>query len=90
MLKKSKRRQALKEFEQLQKADPEAALARLEELEQLRMQVLPGRVSPRRRKALPEGAHGDGSLLLCPPGADESKAPEQGKMGPFQGHYGQV
>lgn len=40
MLKKSKRRKALKEFELLQKSDPEAALARLEELEQLRMQVL--------------------------------------------------
>lgn len=40
MLKKSKRRKALKEFELLHKSDPEAALARLEELEQLRMQVL--------------------------------------------------
>ncbi|XP_010079424.1 PREDICTED: U3 small nucleolar RNA-associated protein 14 homolog A-like, partial [Pterocles gutturalis] len=38
VLKKSKRRKALKEFEQLHKLDPEAALARLEELEQLRMQ----------------------------------------------------
>ncbi|XP_009070326.1 PREDICTED: U3 small nucleolar RNA-associated protein 14 homolog A-like, partial [Acanthisitta chloris] len=38
VLKKSRRRQALKEFEQLQKSDPAAALARLEELEQLRMQ----------------------------------------------------
>ncbi|NWH97151.1 UT14A protein, partial [Tichodroma muraria] len=38
VLKKSRRRQALKEFEQLQKSDPEAALAWLEELEQLRMQ----------------------------------------------------
>ncbi|NWI51316.1 UT14A protein, partial [Calyptomena viridis] len=38
VLKKSKRRQALKEFEQLHKSDPAAALARLEELEQLRMQ----------------------------------------------------
>uniref|UniRef100_A0A8C8E926 U3 small nucleolar RNA-associated protein 14 homolog A n=1 Tax=Otus sunia TaxID=257818 RepID=A0A8C8E926_9STRI len=38
VLKKSKRRKALKEFEQLHKTDPEAALARLEELEQLRMQ----------------------------------------------------
>ncbi|NXI21996.1 UT14A protein, partial [Sterrhoptilus dennistouni] len=38
VLKKSRRRQALKEFEQLHKSDPEAALARLEELEQLRMQ----------------------------------------------------
>ncbi|NXS71907.1 UT14A protein, partial [Pandion haliaetus] len=38
VLKKSKRRKALKEFELLHKSDPEAALARLEELEQLRMQ----------------------------------------------------
>ncbi|NXS35467.1 UT14A protein, partial [Pomatostomus ruficeps] len=38
VLKKSWRRQALKEFEQLHKSDPAAALARLEELEQLRMQ----------------------------------------------------
>ncbi|NWT56745.1 UT14A protein, partial [Erythrocercus mccallii] len=38
VLKKSRRRQALKEFEQLHASDPEAALARLEELEQLRMQ----------------------------------------------------
>ncbi|NXA98669.1 UT14A protein, partial [Melanocharis versteri] len=38
VLKKSRRRQALKEFEQLHKSDPEAALARLEELGQLRMQ----------------------------------------------------
>ncbi|XP_071613903.1 U3 small nucleolar RNA-associated protein 14 homolog A [Heliangelus exortis] len=38
VLKRSRRRQALKEFELLQKSDPEAALARLEELEQLRMQ----------------------------------------------------
>ncbi|NXX26537.1 UT14A protein, partial [Nicator chloris] len=38
VLKKSRRRQALKEFEQLHKSDPVAALARLEELEQLRMQ----------------------------------------------------
>ncbi|NWR37711.1 UT14A protein, partial [Tachuris rubrigastra] len=38
VLKKSRRRQALKEFEQLHKTDPAAALARLEELEQLRMQ----------------------------------------------------
>ncbi|NXC32774.1 UT14A protein, partial [Campylorhamphus procurvoides] len=38
VLKKSRRRQALKEFEQLHKSDPEAALAQLEELEQLRMQ----------------------------------------------------
>ncbi|NXL20350.1 UT14A protein, partial [Setophaga kirtlandii] len=38
VLKKSRRRQALKEFEQLHKSDPAAALARLEELEQLRMQ----------------------------------------------------
>ncbi|NXI93985.1 UT14A protein, partial [Psophia crepitans] len=35
---KSKKRKALKEFELLHKSDPEAALARLEELEQLRMQ----------------------------------------------------
>ncbi|NXB16934.1 UT14A protein, partial [Rhagologus leucostigma] len=38
VLRKSRRRQALKEFEQLHKSDPAAALARLEELEQLRMQ----------------------------------------------------
>ncbi|NXY19581.1 UT14A protein, partial [Atrichornis clamosus] len=38
VLKKSRRRQALKEFEQLHKSDPAAALAWLEELEQLRMQ----------------------------------------------------
>ncbi|NXH87437.1 UT14A protein, partial [Edolisoma coerulescens] len=38
VLKRSRRRQALKEFEQLHKSDPAAALARLEELEQLRMQ----------------------------------------------------
>ncbi|NXF99516.1 UT14A protein, partial [Sakesphorus luctuosus] len=38
VLKKSRRRQALKEFEQLHKSDPAAALARLEELQQLRMQ----------------------------------------------------
>ncbi|XP_059680581.1 U3 small nucleolar RNA-associated protein 14 homolog A [Gavia stellata] len=38
VLKKSKRRKALKDFELLHKSDPEAALARLEELEQLRMQ----------------------------------------------------
>ncbi|NXN88899.1 UT14A protein, partial [Bombycilla garrulus] len=38
VLKKSRRRQALKEFEQLHKSDPVAALAQLEELEQLRMQ----------------------------------------------------
>ncbi|NXF56149.1 UT14A protein, partial [Oceanites oceanicus] len=38
VLKKSKRRKALKEFELLHKSDPEAALAKLEELEQLRMQ----------------------------------------------------
>ncbi|XP_010565410.1 U3 small nucleolar RNA-associated protein 14 homolog A [Haliaeetus albicilla] len=38
VLKKSKRRKELKEFELLHKSDPEAALARLEELEQLRMQ----------------------------------------------------
>ncbi|NXQ19786.1 UT14A protein, partial [Peucedramus taeniatus] len=38
VLKKSRRRQVLKEFEQLHKSDPAAALARLEELEQLRMQ----------------------------------------------------
>ncbi|NXS99384.1 UT14A protein, partial [Jacana jacana] len=38
VLKKSKRRKALKEFELLHRSDPEAALARLEELEQLRMQ----------------------------------------------------
>ncbi|KAM6413476.1 U3 small nucleolar RNA-associated protein 14 homolog A [Rhynochetos jubatus] len=38
VLKKSRRRKALKEFELLHRADPEAALARLEELEQLRMQ----------------------------------------------------
>ncbi|NWH24807.1 UT14A protein, partial [Grus americana] len=38
VLKKTKRRKALKEFELLHKSDPEAALARLEELEQLRMQ----------------------------------------------------
>ncbi|NXE13827.1 UT14A protein, partial [Lophotis ruficrista] len=38
VLKKSRRRKALKEFELLHKSDPEAALARLEELEQLRMQ----------------------------------------------------
>ncbi|NWX41399.1 UT14A protein, partial [Steatornis caripensis] len=38
VLKKSKRHKALKEFELLHKSDPEAALARLEELEQLRMQ----------------------------------------------------
>lgn len=46
VLKKSRRRQALKEFEQLHKSDPEAALARLEELEQLRMQVLPWHLCP--------------------------------------------
>ncbi|NXO62025.1 UT14A protein, partial [Phainopepla nitens] len=38
VLKKSRRRQALKEFEQLHRSDPAAALAQLEELEQLRMQ----------------------------------------------------
>ncbi|NXG63866.1 UT14A protein, partial [Hemiprocne comata] len=38
VLKKSKRCKALKEFELLHKSDPEAALAKLEELEQLRMQ----------------------------------------------------
>ncbi|KFQ28043.1 U3 small nucleolar RNA-associated protein 14 A, partial [Mesitornis unicolor] len=38
VLKKSRRRKALKEFELLHKSDPEAALAQLEELEQLRMQ----------------------------------------------------
>lgn len=46
VLKKSRRRQALKEFEQLHKSDPAAALARLEELEQLRMQVLPWHLCP--------------------------------------------
>lgn len=40
MLKRSRKRKALKEFEQLHKSDPKAALAKLEELEQLRMQVL--------------------------------------------------
>ncbi|NXC90858.1 UT14A protein, partial [Cercotrichas coryphoeus] len=54
VLKKSRRRQALKEFEQLHKSDPAAALARLEELEQLRMQVLPW-PSPREGPA-PRGA----------------------------------
>ncbi|NXY62835.1 UT14A protein, partial [Callaeas wilsoni] len=38
VLKRSRRGQALKEFEQLHKSDPAAALAWLEELEQLRMQ----------------------------------------------------
>ncbi|NXU49037.1 UT14A protein, partial [Turnix velox] len=38
VLKKSRRRQALQEFERLHRADPAAALAQLEELEQLRMQ----------------------------------------------------
>ncbi|NXC46810.1 UT14A protein, partial [Penelope pileata] len=38
VLKKSKRRKAVKEFELLQKSDPAAALAKLEELEQLRME----------------------------------------------------
>ncbi|NXC23006.1 UT14A protein, partial [Corythaeola cristata] len=38
VLKKSRRRRALKEFELLRKSDPEAALAKLQELEQLRMQ----------------------------------------------------
>ncbi|NXX98555.1 UT14A protein, partial [Centropus bengalensis] len=38
ILKKSRRRKALKEFEQLHKSDPEAALEKLKELEQLRMQ----------------------------------------------------
>lgn len=69
VLKKSRRRQALKEFEQLHKSDPAAALARLEELEQLRMQVLPWHLCP-----IPQegpalwGALCDASL---PPGADE-------------------
>lgn len=52
MLKKSRRRQALKEFEQLHKSDPAAALARLEELEQLRMQVLPWHLCPPLGRAL--------------------------------------
>ncbi|KAI1234628.1 U3 small nucleolar RNA-associated protein 14 A, partial [Lamprotornis superbus] len=52
VLKKSRRRQALKEFEQLHKSDPEAALARLEELEQLRMQVLPWHPCPPLGRAL--------------------------------------
>ncbi|KAM6061278.1 U3 small nucleolar RNA-associated protein 14 homolog A isoform 2-T2 [Chlamydotis macqueenii] len=38
VLKRSKRRKALKDFELLHRSDPAAALARLEELEQLRMQ----------------------------------------------------
>ncbi|XP_064015320.1 U3 small nucleolar RNA-associated protein 14 homolog A [Pogoniulus pusillus] len=38
VLKRSRKRKALKEFEQLHKSDPKAALAKLEELEQLRMQ----------------------------------------------------
>ncbi|NWS75267.1 UT14A protein, partial [Crotophaga sulcirostris] len=38
VLRKSKRLKTLKEFEQLHRSDPEAALAKLEELEQLRMQ----------------------------------------------------
>ncbi|NXF23275.1 UT14C protein, partial [Rhodinocichla rosea] len=50
VLKKSRRRQALKEFEQLHKSDPVAALARLEELEQLRMSASP----PRRALLLGE------------------------------------
>lgn len=86
MLKKSRRRQALKEFEQLHKSDPEAALARLEELEQLRMQVLPW------HSAYPSGGPCSLGNSVCdaslPPGADEPEAPEQGKMGQIQGHYG--
>lgn len=90
VLKKSKRRKALKEFELLQKSDPEAALAKLEELEQLRMEVplaclslIPRELAP-AEGALPEGSSSSAS------GADESQAPEQGEMGPLQGHYGQV
>lgn len=73
MLKKSKRRKALKEFELLHKSDPEAALARLEELEQLRMQVLLLRFSPAPWEVpAREGALSDAFLFLLPPGADES------------------
>lgn len=73
MLKKSKRRKALKEFELLHKSDPEAALARLEELEQLRMQVPLLRFSPTPWEVPPRGgALPDASLPLPPPGADES------------------
>lgn len=73
VLKKTQRRKALKEFELLHKSDPEAALARLEELEQLRMQVLLLRFSPTPREVpAHQGARSDASLFLFPPGADES------------------
>lgn len=72
VLKKSKRRKALKEFELLHKSDPEAALAKLEELEQLRMQVLLLHFSSTPWEVLShEGALSDASLFLFPPGADE-------------------
>lgn len=73
VLKKSKRRKALKEFELLHKSDPEAALAKLEELEQLRMQVLLLRFSPTPWEVpSSERALSDASLFLFHLGADES------------------
>lgn len=80
----------MKEFELLQKSDPEAALAKLEELEQLRMEVLLACLSLIPWElALAQGALCDASSSSAS-GADESQAPEQGEMGPLQGHYGQV
>lgn len=67
MLKKSKRRKALKEFEMLQKSDPEAALAKLEELDQLRMEVLLACFSfVLWEFPTPESVLYDASLCLCP------------------------
>lgn len=67
MLKKSKRRKALKEFEMLQKSDPEAALAKLEELDQLRMEVLLACFSFVLWTSLILGVFlSDASFCLCP------------------------
>jgi len=71
----------LKEFELLQKSDPEAALARLEELEQLRMQVLLLGCCPSPGAIPARGAAPADAAAPLPPGADEPEAPEQGKMG---------
>ena len=90
VLKKSRRRKALKEFELLQKSDPEAALARLEELEQLRMQVLLLGCCPSPGAIPARGAAPADAAAPLPPGADEPEAPEQGKMGALQGCDGEV
>ncbi|KAF2987605.1 hypothetical protein EK904_014218, partial [Melospiza melodia maxima] len=72
VLKKSRRRQALKEFEQLHKSDPAAALARLEELEQLRMQA---------RKAMQEQLARNKELMqkvrVEPPEEELCEVPEE-------------